>query len=141
MLSRDYRTLRFWDIMMSSRPIKAYTINEGLRSKLCDLCAPLGSGALPLSEPTGCGPTAERSSQPRGPRRRRRMDSSSSTDARTSGSCSARLLNPAGPIQDTPIVHKLRRVLRGTQGPQPRRPHGSGAWPRRAHSRGMGEAQ
>jgi hypothetical protein len=67
MLSRDYMTLRFWDIMMSSRPIKAYTINEGLRSKLCDLCAPLGSGALPLSEPTGCGPTAERSSQPRGP--------------------------------------------------------------------------
>ena len=36
-LSRDYMTLKIWDINMESRPIKTIQIHENLRSKLCDL--------------------------------------------------------------------------------------------------------
>ncbi|KAK4700036.1 serine/threonine-protein phosphatase 2A regulatory subunit B, partial [Phenoliferia sp. Uapishka_3] len=36
-LSRDYLTLRIWDINMESKPIKTINVHEHLRSKLCDL--------------------------------------------------------------------------------------------------------
>eukprot|EP01086_Lenisia_limosa_P006390 TRINITY_DN25180_c0_g1_i1.p1 TRINITY_DN25180_c0_g1~~TRINITY_DN25180_c0_g1_i1.p1 ORF type:complete len:457 (-),score=85.02 TRINITY_DN25180_c0_g1_i1:59-1429(-) len=36
-LSRDYLTLKIWDINMDRRPVQTIPINEGLRSKLCDL--------------------------------------------------------------------------------------------------------
>jgi WD40 repeat protein len=36
-LSRDYLTLRIWDINMDSRPIKTINVHDHLRSKLCDL--------------------------------------------------------------------------------------------------------
>ncbi|KAL8292510.1 hypothetical protein RQP46_001122 [Phenoliferia psychrophenolica] len=36
-LSRDYLTLRIWDINMESRPVKTINVHEHLRSKLCDL--------------------------------------------------------------------------------------------------------
>ncbi|KAM0752010.1 protein phosphatase 2A regulatory subunit PR55 [Meredithblackwellia eburnea MCA 4105] len=36
-LSRDYLTLRIWDINMDSRPVKTINVHEHLRSKLCDL--------------------------------------------------------------------------------------------------------
>ena len=36
-ISRDYLTLKIWDINMESRPVKTIQIHEYLRSKLCDL--------------------------------------------------------------------------------------------------------
>ncbi|PVU90848.1 hypothetical protein BB561_004704 [Smittium simulii] len=36
-LSRDYLTLRLWDINMDSQPVKTINIHDYLRSKLCDL--------------------------------------------------------------------------------------------------------
>ncbi|KAH0836745.1 WD40-repeat-containing domain protein [Lanmaoa asiatica] len=36
-LSRDYLSLKIWDINMESRPIKTIPIHEHLRGKLCDL--------------------------------------------------------------------------------------------------------
>jgi len=36
-LSRDYMTLKLWDIKMENRPLKVFNMHEGLRSKLCDL--------------------------------------------------------------------------------------------------------
>jgi serine/threonine-protein phosphatase 2A regulatory subunit B len=36
-LSRDYMTLKIWDIKMENRPLKVLNIHEPLRSKLCDL--------------------------------------------------------------------------------------------------------
>jgi len=37
MLSRDYMTLKIWDINMESRPVKTIHIHDHLKSKLCDL--------------------------------------------------------------------------------------------------------
>ncbi|KAI9292403.1 protein phosphatase PP2A regulatory subunit B [Neoconidiobolus thromboides FSU 785] len=36
-LSRDYLSLRIWDINMATRPIKTISVHDHLRSKLCDL--------------------------------------------------------------------------------------------------------
>jgi len=36
-LSRDYLTLKLWDINMESKPVKSIPIHDYLRSKLCDL--------------------------------------------------------------------------------------------------------
>ncbi|KAL9937535.1 hypothetical protein V8E36_003944 [Tilletia maclaganii] len=36
-LSRDYLTLKIWDINMDSKPVKSINIHDHLRSKLCDL--------------------------------------------------------------------------------------------------------
>ena len=36
-LSRDYLTLKVWDIAMDSAPIQTIPIHEHLRTKLCDL--------------------------------------------------------------------------------------------------------
>lgn len=36
-LSRDYMTLKVWDINMDSKPVKSVNIHDHLRSKLCDL--------------------------------------------------------------------------------------------------------
>eukprot|EP01027_Heterolobosea_sp_BB2_P022286 GEZU01032805.1.p1 GENE.GEZU01032805.1~~GEZU01032805.1.p1 ORF type:complete len:217 (+),score=64.18 GEZU01032805.1:70-720(+) len=36
-LSRDYMTLKLWDINMENRPIKVLNVHEALRSRLCDL--------------------------------------------------------------------------------------------------------
>ena len=36
-LSRDYLTLKIWDINMETQPVKTIKIHEHLRSKLCDL--------------------------------------------------------------------------------------------------------
>lgn len=36
-LSRDYLTLKVWDINMESKPVKSIKIHDYLRSKLCDL--------------------------------------------------------------------------------------------------------
>ena len=36
-LSRDYLTLRIWDINMDSKPIQTISVHDHLRSKLCDL--------------------------------------------------------------------------------------------------------
>ena len=36
-LSRDYLSLKIWDINMESRPIKTIPIHDHLRGKLCDL--------------------------------------------------------------------------------------------------------
>lgn len=37
MLSRDYLTLKIWDLAMESKPIQTIPIHEHLRTKLCDL--------------------------------------------------------------------------------------------------------
>jgi len=37
MVSRDYMTVKVWDLAMESRPVKVIKIHEQLRSKLCDL--------------------------------------------------------------------------------------------------------
>lgn len=37
LLSRDYLTLRIWDINMENKPIKTINVHDHLRSKLCDL--------------------------------------------------------------------------------------------------------
>jgi len=36
-LSRDYLSLRIWDVNMPNRPVKTINVHEHLRSKLCDL--------------------------------------------------------------------------------------------------------
>jgi len=36
-LSRDYMTLKLWDINMESRPVATFKVHEYLRPKLCDL--------------------------------------------------------------------------------------------------------
>ena len=36
-LSRDYLTLRIWDINMDSKPLKTINVHDHLRPKLCDL--------------------------------------------------------------------------------------------------------
>ncbi|CAG8536765.1 464_t:CDS:2, partial [Paraglomus brasilianum] len=36
-LSRDYLTLKIWDINMDNRPVKTINIHDHLRNKLCDL--------------------------------------------------------------------------------------------------------
>lgn len=36
-LSRDYLSLKIWDINMESKPIKTIPIHDHLRGKLCDL--------------------------------------------------------------------------------------------------------
>uniref|UniRef100_A0A7S0N7F5 Serine/threonine-protein phosphatase 2A 55 kDa regulatory subunit B n=1 Tax=Pyramimonas obovata TaxID=1411642 RepID=A0A7S0N7F5_9CHLO len=36
-LSRDYLTLKLWDINMESSPVKTFKVHEHLRAKLCDL--------------------------------------------------------------------------------------------------------
>lgn len=36
-LSRDYMTLKLWDINMDAGPLAAYPVHESLRGKLCDL--------------------------------------------------------------------------------------------------------
>lgn len=36
-LSRDYLTLKIWDINMDTRPVQTINIHDQLRSKLCDL--------------------------------------------------------------------------------------------------------
>ena len=36
-LSRDYLTLKIWDLNMESRPLKTINIHEHLKGKLCDL--------------------------------------------------------------------------------------------------------
>ncbi|KAL4431604.1 hypothetical protein ABPG77_001446 [Micractinium sp. CCAP 211/92] len=36
-LSRDYMTLKLWDINMDSGPLASYPVHESLRGKLCDL--------------------------------------------------------------------------------------------------------
>ncbi|CAN8312410.1 unnamed protein product [Cochlearia groenlandica] len=37
LLSRDYMTLKLWDINMDSGPVASYQVHEHLRPKLCDL--------------------------------------------------------------------------------------------------------
>jgi len=37
MLSRDYLSLKIWDINMDSRPVRTIQIHDHLRGKLCDL--------------------------------------------------------------------------------------------------------
>ncbi|VDP05022.1 unnamed protein product [Soboliphyme baturini] len=37
MLTRDYLTVKVWDLNMESRPVETYSIHEYLRSKLCAL--------------------------------------------------------------------------------------------------------
>lgn len=36
-LSRDYLTLKIWDINMEKKPVRTINIHDNLRSKLCDL--------------------------------------------------------------------------------------------------------
>jgi serine/threonine-protein phosphatase 2A regulatory subunit B len=36
-LSRDYLTLKIWDLNMESKPVKVINIHEHLKAKLCDL--------------------------------------------------------------------------------------------------------
>lgn len=36
-LSRDYLTLKLWDVNMESRPLATFKVHEGVRGKLCDL--------------------------------------------------------------------------------------------------------
>jgi serine/threonine-protein phosphatase 2A regulatory subunit B len=36
-LSRDYLSLKIWDVNMESRPVKTIPIHDHLRGKLCDL--------------------------------------------------------------------------------------------------------
>ena len=36
-LSRDYLTLKVWDVKMENKPVKTIPIHDHLRSKLCDL--------------------------------------------------------------------------------------------------------
>jgi serine/threonine-protein phosphatase 2A regulatory subunit B len=36
-LSRDYMTLKLWDVNMDRRPVQTFAIHDYLRAKLCDL--------------------------------------------------------------------------------------------------------
>lgn len=37
MLSRDYLTVKVWDVNMESKPVETYPVHEHLRSRLCSL--------------------------------------------------------------------------------------------------------
>jgi len=37
MVSRDYLTIKVWDLQMESKPVETYPVHEFLRSKLCSL--------------------------------------------------------------------------------------------------------
>lgn len=37
LISRDYMSIKVWDINMESRPVETYQVHEYLRSKLCSL--------------------------------------------------------------------------------------------------------
>jgi serine/threonine-protein phosphatase 2A regulatory subunit B len=37
MLTRDYLTIKVWDINMESKPVKVINIHDHLKGKLCDL--------------------------------------------------------------------------------------------------------
>lgn len=37
LLSRDYMTLKLWDLNMEKKPVRTITVHDNLRSKLCDL--------------------------------------------------------------------------------------------------------
>uniref|UniRef100_S4RG58 Serine/threonine-protein phosphatase 2A 55 kDa regulatory subunit B n=1 Tax=Petromyzon marinus TaxID=7757 RepID=S4RG58_PETMA len=37
MMTRDYLTVKVWDLNMETRPIETYQVHEYLRSKLCSL--------------------------------------------------------------------------------------------------------
>ena len=37
MISRDYLSVKVWDLHMETKPIETYTVHEYLRSKLCSL--------------------------------------------------------------------------------------------------------
>ena len=37
LVSRDYLTLKIWDVNMESEPVQTININDNLRAKLCDL--------------------------------------------------------------------------------------------------------
>lgn len=37
MISRDYLSVKVWDLNMDSKPIESYLVHEYLRSKLCSL--------------------------------------------------------------------------------------------------------
>ena len=37
MITRDYLSVKVWDLQMDSRPIETYQVHEYLRSKLCSL--------------------------------------------------------------------------------------------------------
>ena len=36
-LSRDYLTVKLWDVAMESRPVEVYPVHDYLRSRLCSL--------------------------------------------------------------------------------------------------------
>lgn len=37
LISRDYMSIKVWDINMESKPVETYQVHEYLRSKLCSL--------------------------------------------------------------------------------------------------------
>ena len=37
MMTRDYLSVKVWDLAMESRPVETYQVHEYLRSKLCSL--------------------------------------------------------------------------------------------------------
>lgn len=37
MISRDYLSVKVWDLNMDSKPVECYNVHEYLRSKLCSL--------------------------------------------------------------------------------------------------------
>lgn len=37
LLSRDYMTMKLWDLNMEKKPVAVYNVHEPLRGKLCDL--------------------------------------------------------------------------------------------------------
>ena len=37
MLTRDYLTVRVWDVNMEKRPVETYAVHDHLRTKLCAL--------------------------------------------------------------------------------------------------------
>ena len=37
MLTRDYLTVKVWDLNMESKPVEVYSVHDYLRSKLCSL--------------------------------------------------------------------------------------------------------
>ena len=42
MLSRDYMTVKLWDINMENRPIASFPVHEPLREKVLQRCSPVG---------------------------------------------------------------------------------------------------
>lgn len=37
MISRDYLTVKFWDLHMDSKPVETFYVHEYLRNRLCSL--------------------------------------------------------------------------------------------------------